>query len=63
MFMINKPLPFLESPESWNVYENKHVILESWNVVDGQGRYLKSRDRIFGYVIDGMGFNRTKSGM
>jgi hypothetical protein len=36
MFMINKPLPFLEGPESWNVYENRRVTRESWNVVDGQ---------------------------
>jgi hypothetical protein len=34
MFMIIKPLPFLESPESWNIYENMQVILESWNVID-----------------------------
>jgi hypothetical protein len=26
MFMITKPLPFFESPESWNVYENRIVI-------------------------------------
>jgi hypothetical protein len=40
MCMITKPLPFLESPESWNVYENIEVIRESWNVVDGRGDTL-----------------------
>jgi hypothetical protein len=48
MFMINKALPFLESPLSWNVSENRQVILESWNVVDGQGDTL---NRGIGFLV------------
>jgi hypothetical protein len=30
----NKSLLFLEVAESWNVYENKQVTQQSWNVID-----------------------------
>jgi hypothetical protein len=41
----NKQLPFFEPPESWNVYGNKQVIRESWNLVDVQVDSLYRRIR------------------
>ena len=37
MLLKTQALPFLEVVESWNVYENKQDIRESWNVTDKQG--------------------------